>query len=712
MENEVIRVAHIVGKWLGGGVESVVMNYYKNIDRSKIQFDFICDEDSTNIPFDEIKELGGKVIIVPSYSHIFSYNKELNKIFKENKYKIVHSHINTLNVFPLRIARKCKVPIRISHSHSTSNKKEIKKNIIKSILKPFSKLYATDYYACSKYAGIYLFGQNTKFNILNNAIDLDKFKYNKKYNNEIRKELNISSDTFVIGHVGRFVTQKNHSFLIDIFYELQKTNPNSALLLVGQGPLQDKIKLKVKNLHIEDKVYFLNQRNDVYKIFSSFDVFLLPSLYEGLPVVGVEAQASGLLCVLSDNMTKETKVLESTVFVSSKENASYWSKTILDNYKDFQRKDCKNELVKANFEIKSLSKELENIYINLLENNKKKVFFLVSTNIYSGAEAVNLNIINNLKDDFNFTYVSPKGSINTYLCESNINHIEISKLSISEIKRVIKDYKPDIIHATDYRASVLCSIASKKIPYISHLHNNSPWLKKLCINSIAYLFAGLRAKFILTVSNSIKKEYIFSKFIKNKIYNISNPISRNNILSKVDKNDKKEYDICFIGRLTEQKNPLRLIKIISLIKEEKNDIKAVIVGDGELREECEKEIIKLDLKENISLVGFQKNPYTYLNKSKVFLFPSIWEGFGLVLFEALSLGVPCFTTKVGGIVDIVNNECGAFCKSDKEFVENIISTLSDENKYKKLSEGAILRSQKLDNSITYYKKVKEIYEKL
>ena len=184
--------------------------------------------------------------------------------------------------------------------------------------------------------------------------------------------------------------------MIDIFYELQKTNPNSVLLLVGQGPLQDKIKLKVKNLHIEDKVYFLNQRNDVHKIFSSFDVFLLPSLYEGLPVVGVEAQASGLLCVLSDNMTKETKVLESTVFVSSKENASYWSKTILDNYKDFQRKDCKNELVKANFEIKSLSKELENIYINLLENNKKKVFFLVSTNIYSGAEAVNLNIINNL----------------------------------------------------------------------------------------------------------------------------------------------------------------------------------------------------------------------------------------------------------------------------------------------------------------------------
>lgn len=712
MKSEVIRVAHVVGKWLGGGVEAVVMNYYRNIDRSKIQFDFICDDDSTNIPYDEIKKMGGRVIIVPSYTHLFSYNKKLNEIFKKNKYKIVHSHINTLSVFPLRVAYKCGVPIRIAHSHSTTNKKEWKKNMIKNILKPFSKMYATDYYACSKYAGEWLFGKNSKFTILNNAIDVDRFKYNEKYNKEIRKELNISSDTFVIGHIGRFVTQKNHSFLIDIFYELLKLNSNSVLLLAGQGPLQDEIKFKVKNLNIEDKVFFLNQRSDAYKLFSAFNVFLLPSLYEGLPVVGVEAQASGLLCVLSDSMTKETKILDSTCFISLDNDACYWAKAILNKYKKFKRIDCRDKIVSANFEIKSSVKSLENNYSNLMKNNKKKIFFLVSSNIYSGAEAVNLNIINNLKDKYDFSWVSPSGSINSYLSESNVNYIKINKLSLSEVRRVINEFNPDIIHATDYRASVMCSLTCGKTPYISHLHNNSPWLKKICINSFAYLFAGVRAKSILTVSNSIEKEYIFSKFIKKKIYNISNPISRRVILDSVDVNDKKVYDICFVGRLTESKNPLRLINIVSLIKKKINNIKVVLVGDGELRDECEKEIERLGLNSNISLVGFRKNPYTYLNKSKVFLFPSIWEGFGLVLFEALTLGLPCFSTRVGGIVDILNDNCGTFCETDEEFVNGIISILKDKKKYNKLSKYAIERSIELDNSDSYYEELSNMYNKL
>ena len=293
------------------------MNYYRHLDHSKIQFDFICDDDSTNIPYDEIEKLGGKVILIPPYQKVFKYQRELRRVLRDGKYKIVHSHINTLSVFPLYAAKKVGVPVRIAHSHSTTNKKEWKKNLLKQVLRPFSKKYATNYMCCSELAGRWLFGDKAydegKVYLLNNAIDLDKFKYDKKIKDKKRKELGIKEDTIVIGHIGRFVAQKNHTFLIDIFNQFHKKEKNSILLLAGQGPLQEEIKNKVRELGLDDSVRFLGQRNDANELYQVFDVFLLPSLYEGLPVVGVEAQASGLLCFLSDDMTKETKVLDSTV---------------------------------------------------------------------------------------------------------------------------------------------------------------------------------------------------------------------------------------------------------------------------------------------------------------------------------------------------------------------------------------------------------------
>ena len=271
---------------MDGGVESVVMNYYRNIDKSKVQFHFICDEDSTDIPYDEIEKLGGKVIVVPPYQKLFKYQKELYKIFKENNYKIVHSHINALSVFPLRIAKKAGVPIRIAHSHSTSNKKEWKKNIVKNILRPFSKVYANKFFACTKHAGEWLFGkkiiERKELNVINNAIDLNKFEFNEKIREDLRKEFGIKEDTIVIGHIGRFMKQKNHDFLIDVFNELIKKDENSILILIGQGPLLNDMKQKVSDLKIEDKVKFIGQVTDVEKYYNIMDVFLFPSIYEGL----------------------------------------------------------------------------------------------------------------------------------------------------------------------------------------------------------------------------------------------------------------------------------------------------------------------------------------------------------------------------------------------------------------------------------------------
>ena len=365
-----IRIAQIMGKWLGGGVESVVMNYYRHIDRNKIQFDFICDDDSTNIPYEEIEKLGGRVILIPPYQKVFKYHKELKKILKEGNYKIVHSHINTLSVFSLWAAKSAKVPVRIAHSHSTTNKKEKKKNLLKQLFKPFSKLFATDYFCCSELSGRWLFGNKTydkgKVFLLNNAIDLNKFKYDSKLGMKKRKELKINKDTLVIGHIGRFVEQKNHRFLIDIFNEIHKKEKDSILLLAGQGPLIDEIKKKVEDLNLNNSVRFLGQRNDANELYQVFDVFLLPSLYEGLPVVGVEAQSSGNLCYLSNDMTKETKVMDSTKFMSIDQSAEEWCNNILKDLINYKKYDTEHEISKYGFNIEKEANNLENKYSEII----------------------------------------------------------------------------------------------------------------------------------------------------------------------------------------------------------------------------------------------------------------------------------------------------------------------------------------------------------
>lgn len=377
-KTEILRIPQVIGKYLGGGVEAVVLNYYKFIDKSKIQFDFVCDDDSTNIPYEEIKEMGGEVILIPPYQKILKYHKKLKLILRQKNYKIIHSHINTLSVFSLFAAKCAGVPIRIAHSHSTTNKKERKKNLIKKILKPSSKVFATNYICCSEFAGRWLFG-NRAYNkgniyLLNNAIDLDKFKYSELLRKEKRKELNIKDSTLVIGHIGRFVVQKNHEFLIDIFNEIHKKNNDSVLLLAGKGPLVEQIKNKVKNLKLNDNVKFLGQRADANELYQAFDVFLLPSLYEGLPVVGVEAQASGLLCYLSDEMTKETKVLNTTKFMSLNSNSEEWANNILNDIRYYERLDTSEEMTNKNFNIKKEVKKLEEYYINLYSNYQNRKY--------------------------------------------------------------------------------------------------------------------------------------------------------------------------------------------------------------------------------------------------------------------------------------------------------------------------------------------------
>ena len=313
---EPIRVAQVVGKMVGGGVEAVVMNYYRHIDRSKVQFDFLVDADSTLVPREEIESLGGRVFEIPPYQHVFEYQRELQRLFKREGWKIVHSHINALSVFPLRAAKKAGVPVRIAHSHSTSGRGEYAKNALKSVLKTQSNRYPTHRFACSKFAGEWLFGNAAHFEVVYNAIDLDRFRFNVEARAEARADLGLVGNQFAIGHVGRFTAQKNHPFLIDVFTEVAKRRDDAVLLLVGTGEAGASVKALVDERGLTDRVKFLGQRSDVNRLYQAFDAFVLPSLYEGLCLVGVEAQVSGLPCLLSDAITREVDVTGECKFLS------------------------------------------------------------------------------------------------------------------------------------------------------------------------------------------------------------------------------------------------------------------------------------------------------------------------------------------------------------------------------------------------------------
>lgn len=364
-----IRVAQILNHMNSGGIEAVVMNYYRNIDRKKVQFDFFVSGDSAIPQREEIESLGGRIYTLPTIKHFVAYKKELKRLLKENKYTIVHCHMGPLAFLPLGAAKSAKVPVRICHNHTSSSPKEFVRNVAKAVFKPFSRNNATHYFACGELAGRWMFGgkafEDGKVYVMNNAIDVNKFDFDTEVRKQMRKELEIENN-FVVGHIGRFDTVKNHTFLVDIFAELAKQEPNAVLLLVGEGPLEQETKQKVQELGLENKVKFLGVRKDADKLYQAFDVFVLPSLYEGLPVVAVEAQTSGLPVVVSDKVSAAIKMTDNVVFEKLDASAQEWTKTILQT-KTLARESQKEKISAAGFDIKTEAKKLEDFYLEKSE---------------------------------------------------------------------------------------------------------------------------------------------------------------------------------------------------------------------------------------------------------------------------------------------------------------------------------------------------------
>lgn len=365
MEKEPIRVLQIMGIVGSGGVESVIMNYYSHIDKSKVQFDFVMHKGGNPKYIAEIKRMGGRVYeITPYTKNIIRFTYEIYKIIKDGNYDIVHSNMNSLSGFPLMAACFAGAKIRILHNHTTDTKAEGIRTLVKRILRPLAKLFANEYWACSRLAGEWMYGKDAleqgKVTIINNAIDLDKFAFNQEKRDKIREKLGLS-DKFVIGHVGRFMKQKNHDFLIDVFNEVQKKNKESVLLLIGEGPLKEQISDKVNSLGLTDKVLFLGVRNDVADLYNAMDVFVLPSFYEGLPVVGVEVQANSLPFVCSDNVTRELDISNNIDFVSINSDIYIWATKVLVKKTEYCNIRSYSD-IESKFDIHEASLSLENDY--------------------------------------------------------------------------------------------------------------------------------------------------------------------------------------------------------------------------------------------------------------------------------------------------------------------------------------------------------------
>ena len=372
--DKTVRVLNVTTVLRAAGIESFIMNMYRNVDRKKIQFDFMVMRDEKEFYDEEIKSLGGRKFTISvsgknTLLRIFKESIELYKFLKKNPYQIVHIHYTTpLRAFYLFAAKKAGVPVRIYHSHSAevSGKSNIKIKTYNFCKKKITK-WATDYFACSKAAAEWMYDKDLinsgRVQIIFNGIDITRFAYNSKVREEIRKQLNIENN-FIIAHTGRFLPQKNHHFIIDVFREVQKIDPSSKLLLLGEGQLQDEIQQKVNSLDLQENVIFLGVKKNVEDYLSAADCYIMPSLYEGLPVAAVEAQCSGLPCVLSDNITKEVALTENTLFLSLDKPAEYWAEKILE-FRQLSRIDGSDIIENNGYNIKLVAEKLQHTYMTM-----------------------------------------------------------------------------------------------------------------------------------------------------------------------------------------------------------------------------------------------------------------------------------------------------------------------------------------------------------
>ena len=365
-----LRVLHSVSNMARAGIETMLMNYYREIDRSQIQFDFLANKPAPGEYDEEIRSMGGRVFVSPGLNplHFPQYKRYVGDLLRDNPdIGIVHAHNEAMGYYALQSAKDAGLQVRIAHAHNTRIIRDYKYPL-KMICKQLIPGAATDYWSCGRDAGIYYYGKkrwNASGFILHNAINVQRFGFDQEVR-EYQRKLNGLENCFVIGHVGRFNLQKNHTRLLDIFAEVAKAEPSARLALIGIGELEQSVKEKARTLGLHDKTLFLGQMANVNEWYQAMDCFVLPSLFEGLPVVGIEAQAAGLPCVFSDRVTDEVLLSPKARRISLQANDAEWAKEILAaRESETDRIQGMDIVRRAGYDIHTEAQKLQETYLEM-----------------------------------------------------------------------------------------------------------------------------------------------------------------------------------------------------------------------------------------------------------------------------------------------------------------------------------------------------------
>ena len=636
--------------------------------------------------------------------------KELKKIIDENDYEIIHCHTPVGGVLGRLAARKTRRKgtkvLYTAHGFHFYKGAPILNWII---YYPIEKLMARytdclitinqeDYDFSKKHL-------KAKQIELVHGVGVDENKFNfemsEEEKNKLREGIGLNKDDYVISYVAELNKNKNQIMIIKAMEELIKYKDNIKLLLIGDGNLKEFLKNEILKNNLEKNVFLLGYRKDVSKILKITNLYVSVSKREGLPINLVEAMMSELP-IIATNCRGNRDIAKKTVEINNVEELTDNIKKCIENKDYYICEKC------YDYELKNVIKTMSTIY------TAKRILYLLSTKTFSGAENVVCTIINRLKNNnkYNMIYCSPNGKIKDNLKEKGIDFYPLKKMSYIELKKVIKRFRPDIIHANDYRASCIAALFYKKATIISHIHVNNILVNKLNLKSFLYCILSKRFKKIIWVSDSALDNYYFNKKVLNKSIVLYNVIDSKMVEEKSKQFEcNYEYDLMFLGRLSPIKNPEKLIQITKMISNKKNDIKLAIIGDGELKNQIEYMIKENNLERNVSILGYKDNPYPYLRKTKILVITSIAEGTPMAALEALSLGVIVISTPIDGLKKIIiDGENGFLLSSNDEFCDKILDLLNNKRLLEDISKKSKIIFKNLNDINIYIEKIEDIYK--
>ncbi|MCL2717324.1 MAG: glycosyltransferase [Lachnospiraceae bacterium] len=692
-----IRILHVLASVNRGGAESRTMDLYRNINREKVQFDFLINNKKTSHYEAEILSMGGRVYRIPRFFiyNYFSYRKAVREFFRvHHDFKMIQGHLTSSAAIFLPIAKKAGVPVTIAHSRNAGVDPGLK-GVLTHLFQFRLNRIADHLFACSRIAGIAVFGRKAwekgKITYIPNAIETEKFEYDETSRTDLRDKFGLNGK-FVIGHVGRFDYQKNHKYLLKVFYEVQKQKPESCLFLVGDGNGKEDFQIAARQMGIAEKIVYAGRVDEPWKYYQAMDYFVFPSFFEGLPGVVVEAQTSGLKCLISDTIADEVMVTENIKAMSIKNEPIKWAEFIIKTC-EYKRIKMAGEIKAAGFDASIQAKKMENFYLSgsiasLKENKedkkKKKIMLISPTLCQGGFERVCVNTARLL---------SPFYDVSIVLFDSGKIAFDVSGLKIIDIKRGVKQglinklgnifirtiilrklkrtHKPDIAYSFGATANIVNALSKGKF--------TKTWLGIRSYMDMGEKFKlrlfMRKADLLICCSQFIVGEFR-EKYSYNKAIALYNPYDIKEIKQLAESSepiwpwpDEDEKTNPFIhimsmGRDDDIKGYWHTIKIFYLVQKKFPQARLTILGAGKFSE-YRKLAADLGISDKVFFTGMQKNPYQYLKKGTIYLLNSLMEGFPNALIEAMAMGMAvvacdCRTGPAEILLENAPNETGRF----------------------------------------------------